>query len=56
MTKEGEYVKFKNYEGKIKSPIMIYAESDSTLVPKENEKQNPGESYTKKYQKHIACS
>ena len=26
------------------------------LVPEDNGKQNPEESYTNKYQKHIACS
>ena len=26
------------------------------LVPEDNGKQNPEESYTSKYQKHIACS
>ena len=25
-------------------------------MPEDNRKQNPEESYTKKYQKHIACS
>ena len=35
---------------------MIYADFESILVPKNNEKQNPKESYTNKYQKHVACS
>ena len=25
-------------------------------MPEDNGKQNPNESYTKKYQKHVACS
>ena len=54
--KKGEYVKFKNVERKIKSPFMIYADFESILVPEDNGKQNPNESYTNKYQKHIACS
>ena len=29
MPKKGQYIKFKNYERKIKSPFMIYAD----LVP-----------------------
>ena len=33
---------------------MIYADFESILVPENNEKQNPDESYTNKYQKHIA--
>ena len=56
MSKKGEYVKFKNYERKIKSPFIIYADLESILVPEDNGKQNPEESYTNKYEKHIACS
>ena len=56
MPKKGEYVKFKNFEGKVKSSIMIYADFGSILVPEDNRKQNPSESYTKNYQKHVACS
>ena len=56
MLKKGEHVKFKNYERKIKSPFIIYADFESILVPEEKGKQNSEESYTNKYQKHIACS
>ena len=35
---------------------MIYVDFEKTLVPEDNEKQNPEESYTKKYQKDIASS
>ena len=56
MPKKGEYVNFKNFEGKIKSPFMIYANIESILVSEDNGKQNPNESYTNKYQKHVACS
>ena len=35
---------------------MIYADLESILVPEDNGKQNPNESYTIKYQKHVACS
>ena len=56
MPKKGEYIKFKNYERKLKSPLMIYADFESILVPAHNGKQNPNESYTNKYQKHVACS
>ena len=35
---------------------MIYAHFESILVPEDNGKQNPNESYTSKYQKHVACS
>ena len=54
--KKGEYVKFKHYERKIKSPFMIYAYFESILVPEDNRKKNPNEIYTNKYQKHVACS
>ena len=45
MSEKGEYVKFKNYERKIKSPFIIYANFESILMPENNEKQNPKESY-----------
>ena len=32
---------------------MNYADFESTLVPKDNERQNPNESYTDKYQKIL---
>ena len=56
MPKKGEYVKFKNYERKKKSPFMIYEDSESILLPEDNGKQNPSESYTNKYQKYVAFS
>ena len=56
MPKKSEYVKFKNFERKIKSPFMIYANFENILVPEDNVKENPNEPYTIKYQKHVACS
>ena len=56
MPKKEEYVKFKKYERKIRSPFIIYADFESILVPEDNRKQNPEEFYTNKYQKHIVCS
>ena len=56
MSKNGKYIKFKNLEGKIKSPFKIYAEFESILVPEHNGKQNPNEGQTNKYQKHVGCS
>ena len=56
MPKKGEYVKFKDFERKIKSPFMIYADFESILVSEENGKQNPNEFNTNKYQKHITRS
>ena len=35
---------------------MIYADLKSILLSENNGKQNPNESYTSKYQKHVACS
>ena len=54
--KKGEYIKFKNFDRKIKSPFMIYADCESILVPEDNRKQNPNESYTNRYKKYVACS
>ena len=39
-----------------KASFMIYVDFESILLPENNGKQNPGESYKKKYQKHVACS
>ena len=36
--------------------IYIYPDFESILVSENNGKQNPEESDTNKYQKHIACS
>ena len=41
MLKKGKYVKFKNFEWKIKSRFIIYVDFESILVPGNNEKQNP---------------
>ena len=38
LPKKGEYVRFKNYVRKIKSPFVIYADFESILVPEDNEK------------------
>ena len=56
MSKKGEYVKFKNYERHIKSLLIFYVDFERILVSENNGKQNLNESYTNKYQKHIACS
>ena len=37
MPKKGEYIKFKNFRRKIKSPFMIYANFESVLVLEHNE-------------------
>ena len=56
MPKKGEYVTFKNYEGKIKLPFIINVDFEIILVPGNNRKQNPEQFYISKYQKDIACS
>ena len=38
MPKKGENFKFKNYERKMKSPFIIYADFESILVPEDNGK------------------
>ena len=40
MPKKGEYVKSKNFERKIISPFIIYADFERILVPEDNGKQN----------------
>ena len=45
MPNRGQYIKFKNFGRKVKSPFMIYADFESILVPEDNEKQNPNECY-----------
>ena len=46
----------KNYENKIKSPFMAYADFEIILVLEDNGKQIPDEYYKKKYQKYVVCS
>ena len=56
MPKKSEYVKFENLERKIKSPFKISSDFESILVPKDNGQQDRNESYSNKYEKHVACS
>ena len=53
MPKKGEYVRFKNFERK-KSPTMIYANFESILESENNGKKKTDDSYTNKYQNHVA--
>ena len=41
MAKKGEYIKFKNFGRKIKSPFRTYADFESILASEDKEKQNP---------------
>ena len=36
MHKKDKYIKFTNYERKIKSPLKIYEDIESILVPEKN--------------------
>ena len=56
MLKKGEYVRFTNYESKLKSPFITCRDFELFLVPEDNGKKHPDESYTNIYLKHIACS
>ena len=49
MSKNSEYAKFRNYERKVKSLFIIYADFESILVPENNRKQNPEDSYTMEF-------
>ena len=53
MPKNGEYVQFLIFERKVKSSFMIYADFKVIVVPDDNRKQNPNESYTNKYPKNV---
>ena len=35
---------------------MIYTDFETIVVPEDNWKQNPNESYTNEYEEHVACS
>ena len=50
INKRGEYVRFKDYERKVKYPFIICAGFESILVPEDNGKQCPNVSYMNKYQ------
>ena len=53
MSKKGEYVRFKNYERKIKSQFTIYVDFEHVLVPKDNGKQNSDGLCTRKYKQML---
>ena len=55
MPKNGEYVKFRNYERKIKLAFINYTDFESILLPEDNRNQNPEAPDTNKYQKYIAA-
>ena len=56
MAKKSQFVRFTNYERKIKSSFMVYTNIKSNLVPGNDRKQSRDKSYTKKYQKHVFYS
>ena len=56
MLKKAKTLNSKIMKNQMKSLSTIYADFESTLVPEDNEQQNSEESYTNKYQKHIAYS
>ena len=49
MPKKGECVKFKNYERKIKSLFTIHGDFKIILVPENNGKKIPAESYASQF-------
>ena len=56
MPKNVETTKFENYEKYIKSPFMIYTDSEIFLMPENKKKQKPDVPYKNKYQIHTSCS
>ena len=51
-----EYLRFKNYEKKIKSLLASYTDFESVLVPEDKQKQNLGEFSRDKHQQHVDCN
>ena len=45
MPNKDEYVKFKNFEKKVKSTFMIYTDFESVLVPEDDGAKNANELY-----------
>ena len=56
MPQKVEYVKLRNYERKIKSPFIIYADCERILMPEDNKKQNPKEFHTTSYGFKLVCA
>ena len=44
------------YIQKLWKKETFYAKFEIILVPEDNGEQNPNESYTNRYQKHVTCS
>jgi len=55
MPKEGEVVKFKNHERKLKHPFVLYADFESIINPIHGCKPNSDNSFTTLNAKHIPC-
>jgi len=55
MPNEGEVVKFKNHERKLKHPFLLYADFESVIKPIYGCKPNTDKSYTTLNAKHIPC-
>ena len=53
MTNKGKTIQFDNYARKIKLPFMTNADFESILIPENNGKQTPDESYTNKHQNGV---
>ena len=56
MPKKGTMLKFKNYHRGEKVPFVIYADFESCIKSIHTCDPNPGNSYTKQYQKHEPIS
>jgi len=55
MPKEGEVVKFRNHERKLKHPFLLYADFESVIKPNHSCKPSSDNSYTTLNAKHIPC-
>ena len=56
MPKPGSILKFKNYFKSMRVPFIIYADFESFIKTIDTCMNDPSESYTKQYQKHIPSS
>ena len=55
MPKEGEKLKFKNYQREMKVPFVVYAVFESITEKVSSVSKNSEGSFTEKYQKHKPC-
>ena len=48
-------IKLKNFYNQLFMPFVIYADFESFIIPIDKCDQNPEESFSVNYQKHLPC-